>query len=118
MKPDDLITEARAKIIWGEPSSSVRSFLTSNGMSETDAAATIEEFDAERNAEIRKIGIKNTIIGGVLTGLAGILLYLILGQDNSGMNYRSAIIVGVIMLMNGIIYLVRPQTEEKSITEI
>jgi hypothetical protein len=32
MDTEKLITEARAKIIWGEDAESVRDFLTSNGM--------------------------------------------------------------------------------------
>ena len=75
MNPGDLIVEARAKIIWGEASSSVRYFLTSNGMSAADADAKIREFTLERNAEIRKLGIKNVLIGVALIGVAGIFFY-------------------------------------------
>jgi hypothetical protein len=39
MNPDQLIMEARARIIWGESSSSVRDFLISNGISDMDADA-------------------------------------------------------------------------------
>jgi len=127
MKPDDLIVEARAQIIWGEPSSSVHFFLTSNGMSAADADAKIKEFNAERNTEIRKTGLKNTFIGAVLAGGAGLLLYMSLEHSSSIMSYRSARGIAVIVLaglygiwklVNGLIYLVRPQSEERSITEL
>jgi len=50
MNPDDLIVEARARIIWGDEPLSVRYYLTSNGMSAADADAQIKQFTLERNA--------------------------------------------------------------------
>ncbi len=58
MNPNELIVEARARIIWGEESPSVRCFLTSNGMSAADAQ--LAAFNRERNAEIRKLGFRNS----------------------------------------------------------
>jgi hypothetical protein len=132
MTPDTLISEARARIIWGESSLSVRSFLTSNGISEDDAEAAIKEFDAERNAEIRRIGLKKTIIGTVLTvGAVFFFVFVLRIARIAGMNPMTArgfatmsILVavagcyGVWNLIDGVIYLVRPQSEDKSISEI
>src|SRR5438477_11814249 len=78
MSSDKSITEARARIIWGEPSSSVRDFLISNGVSVAVADAKLQEFEAERSRELRRIGFRNVLIGAVLTGAAGITLYLTL----------------------------------------
>ena len=75
MNPDDLIAEARAKIIWGETSPSVHDFLTANGISDIDADAKIKELNAERNREIRKLGIKRTFFGAALVAGAGIFFY-------------------------------------------
>ena len=75
MNPDDLIAEARAKIIWGEISPSVHDFLTANGISDIDADAKIKELNAERNREIRKLGIKRTFFGAALVAGAGIFFY-------------------------------------------
>jgi len=132
MTPADLISEARAKIIWGEPSSSVRNFLTANGISDTDADAAIEQFNAERASEIRSIGIKNTFIGAALTIGAGIFFYWSFNHvDIDQMNSRGArgfvtmaLVIaiggfyGLWKLMDGITYLVRPQSEKKSISEL
>ena len=132
MKPDNLIAEARARILWGESSSSVRSFLISNGVSEIDADAQIKEVNAERNWEIRKIGIKKTFIGAVLTVVAGIFFYSSLKDvDLEKMNYGGARgfvmialvialggLYGIWKLIDGIAYLVRPRSEEKSVFEI
>ncbi len=80
MKTNAFITKARAKIIWGDPPSSVRDFLISNGISDSDADAAIEEFCAQRNKEIRKIGIKKSLLGAVLTAGTGILLFYFIPQ--------------------------------------
>jgi hypothetical protein len=124
MKPDKLISEARARIIWGEASLSVREFLISNGVSDAIADAKLREFTIERNAEIRKIGIRNTLIGVVLTAGAGITIYVISPLAVSSVFPRDLavlVIVGLYgcwKLLNGIIYLVRPQSEHKSIPDI
>ena len=127
-EPNGILTEARARIIWGESSSSVRYFLTSNGISDTDADAKIKEFNAERNAEIRRLGIRDILIGVALIGTAGILLYsLFAGSHIPSLTVRSAKGYGVVVLagfygiwklVNGIIYLVRPQSEHESIPDI
>jgi hypothetical protein len=44
MSPDKIISEARARVIWGEPSPAVRDFLISNGVSVGVAAAKLKEF--------------------------------------------------------------------------
>ena|ERR1022692_2307851 len=132
MKADDLISESRAKIMWGDPASSVRGFLISNGISDIDADVKIKEFNAERNSEIRKVGIKKTFIGAVLTVGAGIFFYLSLKHvDIDEMNSRRAsgfatiaIVIalggfyGLWKLLDGITYLVRPQSIKKSVSEM
>jgi len=52
---DKFISEARARIIWGEPSLTVRDFLISNGVSDLVADAKVEEFMLERNRELRSL---------------------------------------------------------------
>ena len=131
MKMDDLLSEARAKIIWGEPSASVRDFMTSNGFSDKDAEVKIKEFTTERNNEIRRIGVKKILIGAALTAGAGGLLYLEFrgGSVRHGYQVRNyspkgngvlafICLYGIWKLTDGIIYLVRPKTEERSVTEI
>jgi hypothetical protein len=74
MNHEDLMVEARARVIWGESPLSVRCFLTSNGMSAADADARIKELNAEPNREIKKTGLRSTSIGTVMVCGAGILL--------------------------------------------
>jgi hypothetical protein len=124
MKPDVLFSEARARIIWGEPSSSVRDYLTSNGISGGDADTKIKEFCAERNAEIRKVGIRNTFFGAAIAGAAGITVYLCLRLGHSSGSVKcavasmAAVFYGIGKLCAGIFDLVRPQSEEKSIPDM
>jgi hypothetical protein len=100
-------------------------------MSATDADAKIKEFNAERNTEIRKIGIKKIFIGAGLIIGAGIALYFMFRNAGSDISYSSikgrAIrasggifggLYGLWKFVDGITYLVRPKSEEESITEM
>lgn len=128
MNRDELIVEARARITWGDDPSSVRYFLTSNGMSVADAEAKMKEFSLERSAEIRGLGIRNILIGAALTGGAGIFFYLLFARSHiPRVNVRSAkgygflfllAFYGLWKLVNGIIYLVRPKSEPGSIPDL
>lgn len=132
MKPDDPISQARAKIIWGEPTSSVRSFLISNGITDIEADAKIKELNQERNSEIRRIGVKKTLIGAALTLGAGMFFFFSVRHTHlDAMSFRAArgyvlmaLVIAIVgfyglsKLIDGIIYLARPQSIEKSISEM
>jgi MFS family permease len=130
MTAEQAITEARAKIIWGEPSSSVRGFLVSNGVSDTIADTKISEFIAERSAEIRRLGIRGIFIGVTLiVASGGLVAYWAAAYGASilvGWQFtRAAVTIlvligffGVWKLLRGVIYLVAPQSEHKSIPDI
>ena len=132
MKPEVLFSEARARIIWGEPLSSVRDFLTSNGIAAIDAEEQISRFSAERNSEIRQIGIKNTCLGAALTVGAVLFFYLSFKYPEfPRMNSRSArgfatLALGIAIggfyglwkLIDGIGCLVRPESEARSISDV
>ena len=122
-----ILQEARARIIWGEPSASVRSSLISNGFSDREADAKLREFILERNAAIRKTGIKKILIGATILFGVGVYFYFRLKDDSFGMTYRSRRGLAVIVLtglfgfwkfLSGIFYLVWPQSENQSISEI
>lgn len=128
MQRDTLITEARAKIIWGEPSSSVRYFLISNGMSVDDADAVMRQFLEERASEIRKTGIRDMIIGAVCIIASGFVFYRSFVERFSGTNVFApdieaaagatpVVLFGIWRFVRGCIYLVRPQSDTKSLAE-
>ena len=128
MSTDELIVEARARIIWGDEPESVRSFLTSNGMSVTEANLKLKELTLERNAEIRKLGIRDVLIGVALIGAAGGYFYWLFRSSHlprvgvrSGKGHgvlALAAFYGLWRLINGIIRLVRPKAEHGSIPDI
>jgi hypothetical protein len=134
MEHDKVVSEARARIMWGDPALSVRDFLIANGVSDTVADAKIKEFLLERNKEVKSIGVRNTLTGLVLAGAAGSVLCWIsawiLPPGSAGVYGLGGrgIIAGVIALVaivlygvwkvvKGIICIVRPQAEHKSISE-
>jgi hypothetical protein len=122
------MTEARARIIWGEAAASVRSYLTSKGLPDSEADAKIQEFTSERIAEIRSIGIRKTVVGAALTLGMGGFFYFDFKHPNfiTGMVAAKggaeiiafAGIYGFWQLVNGIVYLLRPQSEGESIPDI
>jgi hypothetical protein len=125
MSADKIIAEARARVIWGEPSLTVRDFLISNGVSVAVAEAKLKEFQSERTRELRRIGFRNVLIGSILTGAAGVTLYLSFAIANASSGIIKALAVvllagiyGLWKLVKGVVYLVRPQSEHGSIPDI
>jgi hypothetical protein len=128
MITNELIVEARARIIWGDEPASVRYFLTSSGVAAAEADAKIEELTLERNAEIRKLGIRDVMIGVALMA-PGIFFFCMLFVRShipsltarSGKGYGVVALValyGLWRLMNGVIRLLRPKSEHGSIPDI
>ncbi len=60
---EQLETQARAKILWGEEPEQVVTYLISYGLDAQDAWGMVQEMQAERRATIRASGIKKIIIG-------------------------------------------------------
>jgi hypothetical protein len=125
MISDQLTTEARAKIIWGEEPASVRDFLISNGIPSKVADAKIGEFVRERNQELRVIGVRDILVGFVLFGTVSVATWACARHFifTSGFVklYAGGVLVGAYgfwRLVKGISYLVRPQAEHKSIADI
>jgi hypothetical protein len=119
---DELLSEARARIIWGESPVSVHDFLTSNGISEVITNSKLAEFNLERSKELRKLGLRSVMTGAVLISAASITIYLWL-PFLGGVSYAVGLvgiagIYGVWKLAIGIAYLVRPQCERRSMPDI
>jgi len=101
-------------------------------MSATGADAAIKELVAERNKEIKSIGVKRTIIGGAL--VIGTAIFFYWSYHNAHidkMSYRgargfaaAAILIAVIgfygfgKLVDGIKDLIRPESDEESLSDI
>jgi len=98
IETNKLFTEARARIIWGDSSLSVHDFIISNGISDTVVDVKIKEFLLERNTELRKIGIRYILIGPLLTGAAGITLYIIFPHFTT---YAQAVCAAMLVIIGG-----------------
>lgn len=125
MSVDKVISEARARVIWGEPVLNVRDFLISHGVAAAIAEDKLKEFVLERNRELRLIGLRNLLIGAVLCGAAGVTLYLSFAIAGAGAAIVKALAVvlmagiyGLWKLVQGIVYLIRPQLEYRSMPDI
>ncbi|MDB6024798.1 MAG: hypothetical protein JWM68_1021 [Verrucomicrobiales bacterium] len=118
---DQLETQARAKIIWGEKPETVVVFLMSHGLDGNEAWGIVQEMQAERTATIRASGVKKIIVGVVLMLVpvaayaafrhAGILPIKIFGVT---------IAVGVYggwKLISGIFNLVFPESEQGDLAD-
>jgi len=127
MNPNNVIVEAKARIIWGEKPSSIHAFLTSNGMSTTDADRTIQELITERNQEVRKIGVRGTCIGAVI--ICAVVIDIWYNFDHPSELFPSRQgramflmyflgLYGIWRLIGGLFHLLRPQLETQSISEI
>lgn len=122
---DKIISEARARIIWGAAGRPVEEFLIANGISPEVAQAKLAEFELERRCELRRIGLRNVVIGSILTGAAGLALYVAFGvaSATSGIVQALAVVLlaglyGLWKLWKGVAYLVRPEAEHGSIPDI
>ena len=124
MNADKIAVEARARIIWGEPASSVRAYLISNGVPNLEADAKVMEFQSERTRELRRMALRNMLIGIVLTSAATGTLYLSMpiASGASGMIKVLAVallagLYGLSKLAKGVVCFVRPQSDQRSIPD-
>ncbi len=132
MQPEELFTQARARIIWGESSTAVRAFLMSNGIPVSEADSKLDEFVAERNAEVRQLGIRRICLGSLIViGAASFFLVIPERAELEAMNpvARRALVTlavaigfggiyGLYKLTEGIVYVVCPKSERSSIPNI
>ncbi len=97
-------------------------------MSAVDAETKIKEFTLERNTEIRRLGIKNVLVGLALIGVAAIFFYGLYARSHMPhLSVRSAkgygvlalgAFYGVWKLVNGIVCLLRPKSEHGSLSDM
>lgn len=74
-KLETFVTEARARIIWGNCVDEVREWLRAEGLDESDVELIVSKCTRERSTEVRKIGFRDMLIGLSLFLVgAGILL--------------------------------------------
>jgi hypothetical protein len=78
---DQLLVEARAKIIWGESPASVHAWLLANGLGEKSARDLLARLARERAATIRNLAVDKIVRGLLLmlVPVAGLVVFLCIG---------------------------------------
>ena len=121
MRRNQALIDARAKIFWGDPPVEAIKHLMGQGISYEEAVGLVTPMVEERNATLRGIGLRKTLIGSglicvpigtwIVSGGVGFLSVKILGV---------AVLVGIIglwLLINGIITLVAPKSESGDVAD-
>lgn len=127
MSPQSLISEARARITWGETPQSVHSFLISSGMSRAEADAKLQQLIAERNREVRKVGLGRICAGIIILCAAGVPIFILIGHPSQLFPAKHARVIcglvlvgvyGIWQLVNGLMYFALPKSEQRSVHDI
>jgi len=127
IKPDVILTNARAKITWGDSAASVRDYLIDHGVSAAEADAMIKQLVRERNAAIRAIGIRRVLIGAPLLFISILLTWYLISDEQTLYHRTTYRISGFLILMGlfglwkligGLMFLLRPQADDESIADI
>ena len=127
IKPDVILTNARAKITWGDSAASVRDYLIDHGVSAAEADAMIKQLVRERNADIRAIGIRRILIGAPLIFISILFIWYLINDEQTIYHRTTYRGVGLFVLLglyglwkliHGLIFLIRPQSDDESIADI
>ncbi len=136
MEPGNLIVQARAKIIWGEPGRSVRQFLISNGMADAEADIMVRELCAKRYAELRWRGFGKALLGVGLLIASILLMFLCLwhvdwekmdaleAHVQARTRYGFAVVGGVGVLygisriIDGVVSILRAKSNQQSLSDM
>ena len=118
---DQVETEARAKILWGEEPITVLAYLRSNGLTQDEAVELMEAFQAERRATVRGNAVKKIAIGGTLILVPiGAYFVLMTGPIMLIKSFALTVAVGLAglwMLADGILKLVSPDSQKGDLAD-
>jgi len=102
---ESTLIEARARIIWGSSLDEVAEWLESKGLDREKIARVVRICREERAAEIRKIGLRNVIIGGLilLPSLVATLIFLLgFRQTRPAAFFGVCVVYGLWRLLEGL----------------
>jgi len=94
---ESLIWEARAQIMWGDAPEKVAEGLRAQGVDEQRIQEVLRASILERDTEIRRRGVRETILGGGLVALAvgaGFLIVASSTKANMGRLFGGCLLVG------------------------
>ncbi|HSI09506.1 MAG: hypothetical protein ACAH89_07165 [Rariglobus sp.] len=122
MDIQNLIRNARAKIMWGESRQSVLEYLQQNEIGDKDAIGYIDALFQARAADIRKTGIKKIVIGIFFVAL--LLAYLAISMFIGAIEIKLLAMTGISALagtwkiIEGISYILKPGSESGDLSSI
>ena len=118
---EQLETQARAKITWGEEPEKVVIFLISYGLTSEEAWGMVQELQIERQATIRASGVKKIIMGVIM-----ILVPVGVWVAFQSAGFMSVKLLGIAVavgvwgiwkLISGILNLLFPESEQGDLAE-
>jgi hypothetical protein len=128
MSADGLVTEAKARIVWGEDPTSVRAFLITNGISAADADSTVQDLVTARAKEIRIRGIIGACTGAiVIAACTTYILYSLKHPSKVAITTRQQRLMfiagfiglyGIWKLMNGLGDLLHPKSNTQPMSDV
>lgn len=77
-----LLSDARARVIWGEPLEKVKMHLVAGGLATGQADFLVLEFEAERIADLRKIALRRTCLGLGLAVASYVVLWCFFNKSD------------------------------------
>jgi len=121
MWKEQLQSEARAKIFWGESKENVTAYLQSQGLRDEEIRPLMESILQERASSVKSTARKNILLGIGLI-LVPIITYFVLLQSPvfPVKLFAVTVLVGLIggwKLVQGIIHLSNPDLQKSDLSE-
>lgn len=107
--------EARAKVLWGDETKDVASFLRSQGLSFEEANIMVQSLFAERAKTVRAEGFKKMIIGGALILLP--IVFFLANMASGRIHVRPLALTvmagfyGLYQFVKGLFMFIAPRSE-------
>ncbi len=108
---ENVLAEARARTLWGESPESVRQWLLAHGaeIPEPLAAEMVRVCRRERSRTLRRAGVRDTVIGGLLLsgGGAGFVVCVLRIDAGAGTPEFAGAVASVVPAVAGLLLLLR-----------
>lgn len=112
------LIEARAKVIWDTPVQEIKAGLAAKGLSPAQIDTVLQDCIRERDVEIRRIGFRDSAIGGGLTLLAVVIFAAGMCIDRYFYYTPVLALFGLWRLFKGLGRLTRGAKTKGSITDM
>jgi len=121
MNRDQVESEARAKIIWGDDPDAVLNHLRINGFSDEEAVAIVEDVLRERTATVRGIGFRKIVIGIALIAIPVVAWLMMMSAGFISIKLLGITLVfglyGAWKVLQGTLMLLFPSTEQGDLAD-